>query len=254
MGKIEKAARKFNFVSKSKKWKFKYLPEWVLSEATYFEKEIKRPVVNHKIYKRGALVFVDFGVNVGNELSGGHFAVVLNQKDTQRNGVLTVVPVSSKTNKFAVELDGLISHKSVEFLMRSIKEVEISRRLLYLHLLKDDLTEEEKNERVRTYSLESTSYVEHNKYMTEEDFDKHSKELNKQIKELKTVVKKYLNFNKKSYAKCLDVRTISKTRIVKLNQFDPTGKILVSDETLEKIDKIIADNFTNLHVDKETKK
>ena len=39
---------------------------------------------------------INFGTNVGYELSGNHFAVVINQDDNYRNGVVTVIPLTSK--------------------------------------------------------------------------------------------------------------------------------------------------------------
>lgn len=244
--KIDKASRKFKFVSKSKKLKFRYLPDWVLSEATYFEKEVTSQVRNHKIYKRGSLVFIDFGVNVGNELSGHHFGIVLNKKDSKRNGVLTVVPVSSKSNKFSVQLDGIISQKSSEFLRRSLAEVILDYKILGLHIVKDELTLEEANEMISTLSTDGNYSIEHKKYITTANFNERLSILKKEIEELEIVVNTYLKFDKVSFAKCLDIKTISKNRIIKLNHFDPVGKIKVSDATLEKIDEVILENFTHI--------
>ena len=206
---IDKASRKFKFVSNSNYLKFRYLPNWVLSEATYFEKEITDTKQNQKIYKRGALVFVDFGINVGNELSGNHFAIVLNKKDSKNNGVLTVVPVSSKGNRFSVEIDGLISEKSRLFLEKNVAE-------MIENIVKTETSDENvilKFQRCH--------------------------------KEIEIIFETYSRFDKVSYAKCLDLRTISKKRIIQINQFDPVGKIYVSDETLDKIDNLIRQNFTN---------
>lgn len=243
--KIDKASRKFKFISKSKKFKFRFLPEWVLSEANYFEKEITSPKRNNKVYKRGALVFIDFGINVGNELSGNHFGIVLNKHDSPKNGVLTVVPVSSKSNKFSVKIDGLIAQKSAKFLRTELISLAASLKVLQLHEVKDSLTEEEKIERTTTYSLSGNSYVEHYRYMDTVTFEKHVQQAQKELQELSAVQENYLKFDKVSYAKCLDIRTISKDRIRKINQFDPVGKISVSNETLNSIDKIILKNFTN---------
>lgn len=246
MKEIDTASRKFKFVSKSNNRKFKYLPHWVLSEASYFEKEVTNPERNHKIYQRGALVFIDFGINVGNELSGDHFGIVLNRNDSSRNGVLTVVPVSSKSNRFSVKIDGLISQKSLVFLNESIRNLEIERKILALHEIKDELTEEEQKEKTITYSLDGNSHIKHYKYMTTANFNNKIEQLSKEIDELQVVVNTYLKFDKISYAKTLDIRTISKKRIINLNQFDPVGKIKVSKETLDNIDKVILKNFTNL--------
>lgn len=222
--KIMTAARKFTFVSRSKAKKFKYVPDWVLSEASYFERELTEPKRNHKVYKRGALVFVDFGVNVGNELSGHHFAVVLNKTDSPRNGVLTVVPVSSKSNKFSIRLDGFISEKSKTFL---------------------DETLAQKQKEFYQYREEELEKYGGN-YKTEQELMKYERTKWKYLadmQDIQDVAKAYEKYNKVSYAKCLDLKTISKHRIMEINKFDPVGKIRVSEDTLSKIDKIIVDNF-----------
>ena len=48
-----------------------------------------------KIYERGDIVKVNFGFNIGNEEGGLHYAVVLDNKNPQSSGVITVVPLSS---------------------------------------------------------------------------------------------------------------------------------------------------------------
>ena len=50
--------------------------------------------------KRGSIVFVNFGVNVGSEISGHHFAVVVNKDDTIYKPFTTVVPLTSKSKDF----------------------------------------------------------------------------------------------------------------------------------------------------------
>ena len=42
------------------------------------------PNKNYRVYKRGTIVYVDFGVNVGYELSGNHFAIVLTELGRSR--------------------------------------------------------------------------------------------------------------------------------------------------------------------------
>ncbi|HFI0120308.1 TPA: type II toxin-antitoxin system PemK/MazF family toxin [Streptococcus suis] len=223
--KIITASRKFTFVSKSKNKKFKFLPEWVLSEATYFEKEVTQTIRNHKIYKRGALVFVDFGINVGNELSGNHFAIVLNKIDSPKNGVLTVIPVSSKRNRFSVELDGLISEKSKIYLDKTLSEKQAEFYNYRSNELEKNNGAFQNEETLKSYEKTKWAYF-------------------KASQDIQDVAKAYERFNKVSYAKCLDIRTLSKHRIIEINKFDPVGKIRVSNDTLSKIDKVIKDNFT----------
>lgn len=56
-------------------------------------------------------------------------------------------------------------------------------------------------------------------------------------RKLKDLVNHYQRFNKISYAKCDQIKTISKDRIIYINELDPCGKIKVSDETLDRIDE-----------------
>lgn len=211
---IDKATTKFKFVSRSKNKKFRFLPEWISAEADYFYNEVSNGKRKHKIYKRGALVFVDFGINVGNELSGNHFAIVLNKHDSYYNGVLTVIPVSSKSNKFSVELDGFISDKS----------------LILLDEIANGIAKEIQN--LTAMSEDRLSKLKH------------------KTSQLNAVISMYSRFDKISYAKCLDIRTISKDRIKKINSYDPVGNIFVSSETLTKIDNMLISNFTNIKIDK----
>ncbi|MCC9762969.1 hypothetical protein HK228_07385, partial [Streptococcus agalactiae] len=140
-------------------------------------------------YKRGSLVFIDFGINVGNELSGNHFAIVLNKKDSKNNGVLTVLPVSSKGNKFSVEIDGLISQKSANLLKNSVLSVGVESKMLGLMEIKDYLTPEEKEEMATTSSDDGELTITHKKYISRDVFDKSIERLLSETEEISRVAK-----------------------------------------------------------------
>jgi mRNA-degrading endonuclease toxin of MazEF toxin-antitoxin module len=46
-------------------------------------------------YKRGDIVLAHFGYNVGSEIGGTHYAVVVENDNNQLSGIVTVVPISS---------------------------------------------------------------------------------------------------------------------------------------------------------------
>jgi len=46
-------------------------------------------------YKRGDIVYVDFGFNVGHEFGGVHFAAVLENDNNKTNGNIIIVPLTS---------------------------------------------------------------------------------------------------------------------------------------------------------------
>ena len=55
--------------------------------------------MNYYTFKRGTVVMADFSPQVGSELRGKHFAIVLNKKDNRYNELLTVLPLTSKEHK-----------------------------------------------------------------------------------------------------------------------------------------------------------
>lgn len=51
---------------------------------------------NPEFFSRGDIIKVNLGFNIGNELGGLHYCVVLGKYDNTRNGTLNVVPLTSK--------------------------------------------------------------------------------------------------------------------------------------------------------------
>lgn len=69
-------------------------------------------------YKRGQILFVNFGYRIGHELGGNHYCVVISKKDSIYSGNITVIPLRSfkgKINhKFQVDLKAKeLSKKSI---------------------------------------------------------------------------------------------------------------------------------------------
>lgn len=65
--------------------RFITLPFWLRSHSNLLTKELEGKIRPHyNQYKRGTIIYVDFGVNIGSELSGGHFAIILNKKDSKK--------------------------------------------------------------------------------------------------------------------------------------------------------------------------
>lgn len=238
---------------------YKYLDKWLIQKSLYLKKVRlrKSKEVFYKKYKRGSLVFVDFGVNIGSELSNKHFAVVLNKFDSINNNVLTVVPITSHENKYTVKLDGLISSKSYELMLNSTQEylqiaaciikrmqdpdlelkmselTKTTRELLNNTL--NDLTDEKIDECLQKNNIDPNDNFSIRKFY---------KEILENSKLQSDITAFYEKYNKISYAKCMDIQTISKDRIQRLNRVDPVGRIAVSEDTLNKIDKAIINNFT----------
>ena len=49
-------------------------------------------------YKRGDIVKLNFGFNIGSEYGGLHYAIVINNKNPHSSSVVTVIPLTSQKN------------------------------------------------------------------------------------------------------------------------------------------------------------
>jgi len=80
--------------------KSELLAYWINDFAVYHDEERTFNIAKSGIYSRGDVIKVNLGFNIGNELGGLHYCIVLNKYDNTRNGTLTVIPLTSrKENK-----------------------------------------------------------------------------------------------------------------------------------------------------------
>ena len=272
-----------SIVKNTKIDKFKYLPTHLQFKANSFEYENnKKEISKYQIYKRGAIVLVNFGINTGNELSGNHFAIVLNKSDHPKNSVLTVIPLSSKNKKIYLPLcdnifelvgDVVFNHTINNIVPefqkwldirteanKIIKQIEINLEIFKklekkYSYNKDKMSEDNEFIRVRDESIVLVDEIKEK----ENKFEIQRKELIKNIQTISKAAEKYdKNEGKNSYAMIQNIQTISKLKVMKpINEFDPIGKIYISKESMKKIDIEIFKTFTeipiteNLTVDKK---
>ncbi|OCN03557.1 hypothetical protein A4S06_05195 [Erysipelotrichaceae bacterium MTC7] len=161
--------------------------------------------IKYQTYKRGQIVSVDFGKGVGNELSGIHFAIVLTKKDSNFNGVLTVIPLSSKSKRYYLPLKNmifaLVYSGTEEYLKRVARDFN------------------------RGIALKSQLLGVTDKLQENLDF--------------------YHSKIKQSYALIQNITTISKFRIKPfINEYDPLFHLLAPPLHMNKIDDEIKKYFT----------
>lgn len=94
--KIDKSCENYKYSYHSKQTKFIKLGNWLEKESTIFKNEADEKKTNKPNFKRGEIIKVDFGINVGSELSNTHFAIVLNSDDNNNVDNITVIPLTSK--------------------------------------------------------------------------------------------------------------------------------------------------------------
>lgn len=71
------------------------LAYWIKDFANYHDNEKSFTYSALKTFKRGDIVKVNLGFNVGRELGGLHYCVVINKNDNPYSGTLNVIPLSS---------------------------------------------------------------------------------------------------------------------------------------------------------------
>lgn len=196
-----------NIINKQLPYKFAYLDEWLLKKSELLLQETKKKM-QYRTFKRGTIIKVDFGVSLGSEMSQVHFAIVLNNYDNPKNNVLTVLPLTSKQNKYNLDLGNLVFEK---MLIQARKEIANIGK------------EEEMKELKKT------------------------PETMVRIKKLDTLLSYYESNKKNTFACCNLVTTISKTRILKpINEYDIIGKTRCSKVIMNLIDSKLNEIFLKI--------
>lgn len=76
------------------------LAYWIHDFSTYHDEERTFNIAKSGMYSRGDIIKVNLGFNIGNELGGLHYCIVLNKYDNTRSGTLNIIPLTSrKDNK-----------------------------------------------------------------------------------------------------------------------------------------------------------
>ena len=94
--KIDKSNIDYKYAYNSKNKKFTWLGNCLETEAAIFKNEANKKINNKPNFKRGEIIKVDFGINMGSELCNIHFAIVLNSDDNNSVDNITVLPLTSK--------------------------------------------------------------------------------------------------------------------------------------------------------------
>ncbi|WP_232345955.1 type II toxin-antitoxin system PemK/MazF family toxin [Mammaliicoccus sciuri] len=245
------------------KERFKGLPYWHRSKSNWLYKEYKGQISStYNSYKRGTIIYVDFGVNVGSEISGGHFAIVLNKNDNKKSSMLNVIPLSSKEKKYYLPIDKTVFENASNTLKQSLDDYQknILRITSEIKKLQSDYEElysitEEGIDAIRDSNNDTGITIDDLKKNIEqlkvniESEKKLSNEIEDNKKRIETVYRKYSKYDKQTFACYKSLHSISKLKIRRINKFDPSGKMKVDNNTLEKIDKKIIDEYTNIKID-----
>lgn len=122
---IDKACKNFKDICNNiENQKFEHLYTWLYKTSLTFKNENNDFVSRfYPRFEYGTIVKVDFGINVGSEVSGPHFAIVLEKYDSTRINSLTVLPLTSQNKKHNLFLGDLITDEFTKRLNNYLKEI-----------------------------------------------------------------------------------------------------------------------------------
>ena len=93
--KIEKRCQNYNYAYNTGCNKFKKIGNRLEKQSYEFKSEANNKIFNKPNFKRGEIIIVDFGINMGSELSNTYFAIALNIDDNNSVDILIVIPLTS---------------------------------------------------------------------------------------------------------------------------------------------------------------
>lgn len=187
-------------------------------------------------YKRGEIIKVHLGFNIGSEEGGLHYAVVLDKNNAKTSPVVTIVPLTSVKPK--TDINNL--RKGSIYLGNELF-TQLNAKVSYTNRhLNETLTKLE--ERLKLFD-NTTSIEEHN------ELTNALLSVRTEIDLLDRMRTEILKMKSGSIALTNQITTISKIRIYDpKTDHDILSGIKFSNEKLDLIDSEIANNFTNYKI------
>ena len=202
---------------------------WLKDYIKYIKDEKNFNPTNLKTYERGDIIKVNLGFNIGSELGGLHYCVVIDKKNNRNSPVITVIPLSSqktdKINKNSIILGNDIYNKLVE---KSNK------------LLEDNKIEIKENKNkllIEIKRLTENNATTDEIYLKTNELKNNIAEAYKKLELAKKINKEVQKMKYGSIAIINQIRVVSKQRIYDpKTEFDILSGIKLSDENLDLID------------------
>jgi len=189
------------------------LAYWINDFAIYHDEERNFDYSKSGVFSRGDIIKVNLGFNIGSELGGLHYCVVLNKYDNLKNGTLNVIPLTSKKDNKRY----------------NSSTVNLGKELY--NIFKKKLDKE--NEKLQTF-LGELEKIDDIPVSIQNIIEKEKKYIQKMEQEISKM-------KQDSMALINQITTISKQRIFK----DILSKnVKISNEALDILDKQIIKYFT----------
>ena len=205
-----------------------------------------------KKYKRGDIIKVNFGFNVGSEHGGMHYAIILDCNNSRNSGVITVIPLISKDDEkevFPTDVDlGNEIHSKMKIKFDTLN-TSINNELKTATEMLDVIKTMESSLPSDFAIDEGLLNDENNKAIG--DYIKETQKLNNKVKELQKANKIFKKMSKEigrmktgSIAVVDQITTISKMRIFDpKTSYDVLSGIRLGDKELDLIDEMVKKLF-----------
>lgn len=210
------------------------LSYWLENFSDYIKEETNFNPQELISYKRGDVIKLNFGFNVGSEHGGLHYAIVIDNNNLHSSPVVTVIPLSSGTANTTYQRDVFLGQELYiklnaknKFLLENArqKHTETTKILLALN----STFQEAKKAGMTNDKAE-------NIYKVMSDVNAQIEELNKDIRTLEKYAKEISHMKQGSIAMMEQITTVSKMRIyVPKKSTDTLFGISFSAEMMEKI-------------------
>lgn len=189
------------------------LAYWIYDFSVYHDEEKTFNVAKSGMYSRGDIIKVNLGFNIGNELGGLHYCIVLNKYDNTRNGALNVIPLTSRKDNKNYDSSSVNLGKE----LYNVFQCKIEKEKQKLQQILNEL------EKIEDIPISIQNIIE------------------KEQKYIEKMEKEICKMQKDSIALINQITTISKQRIFK----DTVRRnVKISNESLDLIDKQIIKFFT----------
>lgn len=238
---------------------------WIKDYAHFIDFEEKFNPTRNLSYKRGNIVKLDFGFNLGKEYGGLHYGIVLDNKNAHNSPVITVIPLTSikgqkQVHSNSVKLGNEIYrslklkhdtiNKQINEEINNIK-TEMDRYASIsqnLSTLLNDFREKLKTTNIpaseKEQKLEEFATVLNEIWEAQESREKRFESLGKDMEYLHKIEKEISGMKEGSIALVNQITTVSKMRI-----FDPRNArgvlsgISLSKEGMEKINQKVKELY-----------
>lgn len=211
------------------------LAYWLETFSNYLLDEQKFDYSKIPSYKRGDVISVNLGFNVGSEQGGLHYAIVLDNDNQQSSPVITVVPLSSGEEDDTYERDVFLGNELYEKLKSKYDKLDVTIKKDMQEALNIQKIIQQSLENLKENPTENTEAELINLLATiEQKIDK----LNIERKTLNIYNKELQKLKKGSIALMEQITTVSKMRIYKpKNEHDLLYGIKYSDGAMDKINE-----------------